>query len=54
MAWEGITIDLLVVSDAAERAFQCLDARFPDFEAHDKIGESLDEVFLLAQVKDLK
>ena len=54
MAWEGITIDLLVVSDGAERAFQFLDARFPDFEGHDKIGESPDEVFPLAQVKDLK
>ena len=47
MALEGITIDDLSAPDGAESVFQCLDARFPDLEAHDKIGGSLDEVFRL-------
>ena len=33
--------------NGADRLFSCLDERFPDLETHDKIGESLDDVFRL-------
>ena len=33
--------------NGADRLFSCLDDRFPDLETHDKIGESLDDVFRL-------
>ena len=33
--------------ECADRLFSCLDERFLDFETHDKIGESLDDVFRL-------
>ena len=42
MGLDGITIDELSAPDWADRVFQCLDACFPDLEAHGKIGESLD------------
>ena len=36
MALEGLALDELSAPDGAERVFQCLDARFPDLEAHEK------------------
>ena len=33
--------------NGADRLFSCLDERFPDLETHDKICESLDDVFRL-------
>ena len=33
--------------NGADRLFSCLDERFQDLETHDKIGESLDDVFRL-------
>ena len=34
--------------DGADRLFSCLDERFPDLDAHDKIGESLHNVVRLS------
>ena len=36
MALEGLALDELSAPDGAERVFQCLDARFPDLEAHER------------------
>ena len=47
LAFEGIRIEDLCVANGADRVFSCLDERFPDLETHDKIGESLDNVFCL-------
>ena len=44
-ALEGLHIEELCVVNGADRLFSCLDERFPDLETHDKIGESLDNVF---------
>ena len=45
LALEGLYIEELCVVNGADRLFSCLDERFPDLEPHDKIGESLDNVF---------
>ena len=45
LALEGIHIEELCVVNGADRLFSCLDERFPDLETHDKIGESLENVF---------
>ena len=45
MALEGLNIEEVCVVNGADRLFSCLDERFPDLETHDKIGESLDDVF---------
>ena len=42
-----MNIEELCVVNGADRLFTCLDERFPDLETHDKIGESLDDVFRL-------
>ena len=47
LALEGLNIEELCVVNGADRLFSCLDERFPDLETHDKIGESLDNVFRL-------
>ena len=47
LALEGLNIEELCVAIGADRLFSCLDERFPDLETHDKIGESLDDVFRL-------
>ena len=47
LALEGLNIEELCVVNGADRLFSCLDERFPDLETHDKIGESLDDVFRL-------
>ena len=47
LALEGLNIEELCVVDGADRLFSCFDERFPDLETHDKIGESLDNVFRL-------
>ena len=47
MALEGLDIEELCVVNGADRLFSCLDERFPDLETHDKIGDSLDNVFRL-------
>ena len=47
LALEGLHIEELCVVSGADRLFSCLDERFPDLETHDKIGESLDNVFRL-------
>ena len=47
LALEGFNIEELCVVNGADRLFSCLDERFPDLETHDKIGESLDDVFRL-------
>ena len=47
MALEGLNIGELCVVNGADRLFSCFDERFPDLETHDKIGESLDDVFRL-------
>ena len=47
LAFEGLNIEELCVVNGADRLFSCLDERFPDLETHDKIGESLDDVFRL-------
>ena len=47
LALEGLNIEELCVVNGANRLFSCLDDRFPDLETHDKIGESLDNVFRL-------
>ena len=47
MALQGLNIDELCVVNGADRLFSCLDERFLDLETHDKIGESLDDVFRL-------
>ena len=47
LALEGVHIEELCVEDGADRLFSCLDERRPDLETHDKIGESLDNVFRL-------
>ena len=47
LALDGIRIEDLYVSNGADRVFACLDERFPDLDTHDKIGESLDNVFRL-------
>ena len=41
LALEGLNIEELFVVNGADRLFSCL----PDLETHDKIGESLDNVF---------
>ena len=48
LALEGLNIEELCVVNCADRLFSCLDERFPDLETHDKIGESLDNVFRLS------
>ena len=45
LALEGLHIEELCVVNGADRLFSCLDQRFPDLETHDKIGDSLDNVF---------
>ena len=45
LALEGLNIEELCVVNGADRLFSCLDERFPDLETHDKIGESLDNIF---------
>ena len=40
-----LNIEEVCVVNGADRLFSCLDERFPDLETHDKIGESLDDVF---------
>ena len=52
LALEGLNIEELRVVNGADRLFSCLDERFPDLETHDKIGESLDDVFRLIVDKD--
>ena len=47
LALEGLDIEELCVVKGADRLFSCLDERFPDLETHDKLGESLDNVFRL-------
>ena len=47
LALEGIHIEEPCVGNRADRLFSCLDERSPDLETHDKIGESLDNVFRL-------
>ena len=47
LALAGLIIEELCVVNGADRLFSCLDERFPDLETHDKIGESLDNVFCL-------
>ena len=47
LALEGLNIEELCVVNGADRLFSCLDERFLDLETHDKIGESLDDVFRL-------
>ena len=49
LSWlsKGLHIEELCVLNGAGRLFSCLDERFPDLETHDKIGESLDDVFRL-------
>ena len=47
LALQGLNIEDLCVVNGADRLFSCLDERFPDLETHDKIGESLDDVFRL-------
>ena len=47
LALEDLNIEELCVVNGADRLFSCLDERFPDFETHDKIGDSLDNVFRL-------
>ena len=47
LALEGLHIEELCVVNGADRLFSCLDERFPDHETHDKIGESLDNVYRL-------
>ena len=47
LALEGLDIEELCVVNGADRLFSCLDERFSDLETHDKIGESLDNVFRL-------
>ena len=47
LSLEGLNIEELCVVNGADRLFSCLDERFPDLETHDKIGESLDDVFRL-------
>ena len=47
LALEGLNIEELCLVNGADRLFSCLDDRFPDLETHDKIGESLDDVFRL-------
>ena len=47
LALEGLNIEELSVVNGADRLFSCLDKRFPDLETHEKIGESLDDVFRL-------
>ena len=47
LALEGLNIEELCVVNGADRLFSCLDERFSDLETHDKIGESLDDVFRL-------
>ena len=47
LALEGLNIEELCVVNGADRLFSCLDERFPDLQTHDKIGESLDDVFRL-------
>ena len=54
MASEGITIDELSAPEGAECVFQCLDACFPNLEAHDTIGESPLEVFRLRVEKGVR
>ena len=43
LALEGLNIEELCVVNGADRLFSCLE----DLETHDKIGESLDDVFRL-------
>ena len=47
LALEVIHIEDLYVANGAGRVFSCLDERVPNLETHDKIGESLDDVFRL-------
>ena len=47
LALEALNIEELCVVNGADRLFSCLDERFPDLETHDKVGESLDDVFRL-------
>ena len=47
LALEGLNIEELCVVNGADRLFSRLDERFLDLETHDKIGESLDNVFRL-------
>ena len=44
---EGIRIEDHCVANGADLVFSCLDERFPDLETHDKMEESLDNVFRL-------
>ena len=48
---EVLDIEELCVVNGADRLFSCLYEPFPDLERHDRIGESLDDVFRLKDDK---
>ena len=45
LALEGNRIEDLAVVSGADGVIQCPDSQFPDIEEHDRIGETLDDVF---------
>ena len=47
LALEGLSIEGALCRERCRSTLSCLDERFPDLETHDKIGESLDNIFRL-------